>query len=121
MLRLSARRRRWAIRIGSVIVLLLAVLPQVLYLGNPAADSNSSSAQTASSHQAHQDETAAQHANHCHIGPKSCAGAEGAVVAPGASVVSALPSGGMYRILENEPVRTGYTLWQRPENPPRPA
>src|SRR6266542_734688 len=116
MLRLSARRRRWAIRLGSVFVLLLAVLPQVLYLGNPAADT---SAQTASNQHAHHDEAAAEHANHCHVGPKSCAGAEGAVVAPSSSMISALPPDGMSHALETHPAHNTYSIWQRPEEPPR--
>jgi len=118
MLRLSARRRRWAIRLGSVFVLLLAVLPQVLYLGNPAAADDTSS-QAASDHHAHHDETAAQHENHCHIGPKSCAGAAGAVVAPGSSMISATPQDGLSYALESESVHGSYSLWQRPEKPPR--
>ena len=118
MLRLSARRRRWAIKLGSIIVLLLAALPQVLYLGNPAA-SDATSAQTISGHQSHENEKAAEHANHCHIGPKSCAGAEGAVVAPGASIVSALPPDGMSHALDNVRVDRSYSVWQRPEKPPR--
>jgi len=118
MLRLSARRRRWAIRLGSVFVLLLAVLPQVLYLGNPAAGEDTS-ASAASNHHSHQDETAAEHANHCHTGPKSCAGADGAVVAPGSSMIAALPPHGMSHKLDIEPVRNAYSLWQRPEEPPR--
>ena len=118
MLRLSTRRRRWVIRLGSVFVLLLAVLPQVLYLGNPAAGDDTSK-QTASDHHAHHGETEAQHENHCHVGPKSCAGAEGAVVAPSASLISALPPDGMSHTLESEPVHSTYSIWQKPEKPPR--
>ena len=118
MLRLSARRRRWAIRCGSVFVLLLAVLPQVLYLGNPAAGGDTPK-QTVSDHHSHQGETAAEHANHCHIGPKSCAGAEGAVVAPGSSLIAALPPHGMSHKLDIEPVRIAYSPWQRLDKPPR--
>src|SRR5262245_2854334 len=114
MPRLSARRRRWATRLGSVIVLLLAVLPQVLYLGNPATG-NATSAQTSAGHHSHSDETAAEHANHCHIGPKSCAGAEGAVVAPGSSIVAALPPDGMSHALDNAHVNSSYSVWQRPD------
>ena len=118
MLRLSARRRRWAIRLGSVFVLLLAVLPQVLYLGNPAAADDTSS-QAASVHHANHGDTEAQHANHCHVGPKSCAGAEGAVVAPGSRMIAALPPHGMSHKLDIEPVRNAYSLWQRLDKPPR--
>jgi len=118
MLRLSSRRRRWAIRLGSIFVLLLAVLPQVLYLGNPAA-ADDTSGQAASNHTAHHDETAAQHANHCHIGPKSCAGSEGAVVAYSSSVISALQPDGMSYSLESTITLRTYALWQRPEKPPR--
>ena len=118
MLRLSARRRRWAIRLGSVSVLVLAVLPQVLYLGNPAA-AEETSAPAASNLHAHHDTTAAEHENHCHLGPMSCAGAEGAVVAPSSSMISALPPNGMSHILASERVHNSYALWQRPDKPPR--
>jgi hypothetical protein len=118
MLRLSLRRKRLATRLGSVLVLLLAVLPQVLYLGNPAAGHDSSS-ETASSHHAHHDETAAQHANHCHIGPKSCAGSEGAVIALGSRTAAAVPNDSISYRLESEPANGGYMLWQRPDEPPR--
>jgi len=118
MLRLSARRRRWAIRVGSVFVLLLAVLTQVLYLGNPAA-ADDATGQPSSNHHAHHDETADAHANHCHIGPKSCAGAEGAVVAPSSSVISALAPDGISYALRSESLHGSYSLWQRPDKPPR--
>src|SRR5438093_10374907 len=96
MLRLSSRRRRWALRLGRIFVLLLAVLPQVLYLGNPAA-ADDPSGQAASSHHANHEEAAAQHANHCHIGPNSGAASEGALDAHSSSVISALqPDGTSY-------------------------
>ena len=120
MLRLSARRRRWAIRLGRVFVLLLAVLPQVLYLGNPAAGEDTS-ASAASNHHSHQDETAAEHANHCHTGPKSCAGAEGAVVAPGSNIVAALPPHGMSHKVDSAVIGSTYSVWQRLDKPPRPV
>jgi hypothetical protein len=119
MLRLSARRWRWAIRLGSVFVLLLAVLPQILYLGNPAAAHDDASSEAASSHHANHEDTAAQHANHCHVGPKSCAGSEGAVIAPSANTISALPQNGMSYAVETDAFHTSYSLWQRPEKPPR--
>ena len=114
----TAYRRRWAIRFGSVLVLLLAILPQVLYLGNPAAAEDTSGPPASNPH-AHHDDAAAQHANHCHIGPKSCAGSEGAVVAPTSSTISSLQPDGMSYSLESEPVHGSYSLWQRPEKPPR--
>src|SRR5438093_13660895 len=107
MLRLSSRRRRWAIRLGSIFVLLLAVLPQVLYLGNPAA-ADDTSVQAASNHPANHDAAAAEHANDCHLGPKSCAGSEGADVAPFPSISSALPQDGMSFSLDSEPVHDSY-------------
>jgi hypothetical protein len=100
-----------------MLVLLLAILPQVLYLGNPAAGADT----TASNHRAHHDEAAAEHANHCHVGPKSCAGAEGAVIAPGSSMIAALPFDGMSHTLDSTPVRNVYSVWQRPDKPPRPV
>jgi len=121
MLRLSARRQRLATKAGSVLVLLLAVLPQVLYLGHPRAASDSA-VQTTSAHHQHREKTEAEHANHCHVGPKSCAGSDGAVAAALlSSVTSALPHDGHSYALESaDPIRT-LALYQRPEKPPRTA
>jgi len=121
MLRLSARRRRLAIKVGSVLVLLLAVMPQVLYLGHPLKSSVSDSAARAlpAGHQ-HHDDAVAQHAGHCHVGPKGCAAADGAVtVASLAAAIQALDDGQTAISVENVSLLRSFALWQRPEKPPQ--
>jgi len=123
MPRLSARRRRRLVRLGSVLVLLLAVAPQVLYLGHPrsAADSSSGARAIPAGHE-HQAETAAKHANHCHVGPKGCAASEGAVhVASIGQVIDVLENGGSASSVEARPLARSFVLWQRPEKPPQPV
>jgi len=121
MLRLSAGRRRWAIRAGSLLVLLLAVMPQVLYLGHPltAAQLTAQAGQTGHEHH---DRTAAEHANHCHVGPKSCAFADGMVfTAPLADVISVMTQGDGLYALGSADTMHAFALYQRPEKPPRAA
>ncbi len=119
MLRLSARRRCLAIRAGSVLVLLLAVSPQVLYLGHPRVASDSA-VQTASAHHQHQEKTEAEHANHCHVGPKSCAPYDGAAqITRLSDAAHAIPGGSDFRALENTQLLSLFALYQRPEKPPR--
>ena len=121
MLRISGRQRRLAIRLGSIIVLLFAVMPQVLYLGHPLAGEGTPAPGTATEHE-HHDKVAAEHANHCHVGPKGCAAADGAVnTAPLANVAWILPTVGGINTLEDNQLIQSFTLWQRPEKPPRPA
>jgi hypothetical protein len=121
MLRISGRRRRLAIRLGSLAVLLLAVMPQVLYLGHPLSGEEAPAPASATGHE-HHDKVAAEHANHCHVGPKGCAAADGAVnTAPLANVAWVLPAiGGFYTLEEHQSLQS-FTLWQRPEKPPQPA
>jgi hypothetical protein len=119
MLRLSARRRRWAIKLGSLLVLLLAVMPQVLYLGHHIREADMTGQTAATGHENH-DRVATEHANHCHVGPKGCAAADGvAHAALLSNGVSILPEHGGFDTLEaHEPTR-GFVLWQRPEKPPQ--
>jgi hypothetical protein len=119
MLRLSARGRRLAIKLGSVLVLLLAVMPQVLYLGHPMREAAGPEQTMATGHE-HHDKVATEHANHCHVGPKGCAGADGvAQVALLSNLVSIVPDGHDFDTLEShEPIQS-FVLWQRPEKPPQ--
>jgi hypothetical protein len=120
MLRLSARRRRLAIKLGSVLVLLLAVMPQVLYLGHPVREAESTAQTTAGAAHEHHDQAAAEHAGHCHVGPKGCAGADGvAHVALLSNLVSLVPQGPGFETLENREEIQSFVLWQRPEKPPQ--
>lgn len=121
MLRLSAGRQRWATRAGCVLVLLLAVMPQVLYLGHPLAAAEPPAQAHQTGHE-HHDMAAAEHANHCHVGPKSCAGGNGVVsAAPLTDVISVLTQGdGLYALGSSDTIHT-FALYQRPEKPPRVA
>jgi len=121
MLRLSARRRRWAIKLGSVLVLLLAVMPQVLYLGHPRGTTGSDSAvATAPTAHLHHDQAAADHEGHCHVSPKGCAAADGAVtVASLAAAIQVLENGQTAASIDSAPLLRGFALWQRPEKPPQ--
>jgi hypothetical protein len=119
MLPLSPRRRRLAIKLGSILVLLLAVLPQVLYLGHPTREGDATAQTTATSHE-HHDQAAAEHAGHCHVGPKGCAGSDGVShVALLGSLISMLPEGHEFDTLESHERIQSFVLWQRPEKPPR--
>ena len=121
MLRLSTRRRRYVIRLGSVLVLLFAVMPQVLYLGHPLRADSEPAQASATGHE-HHDKVAAEHANHCHVGPKGCAAADGVVhAAPLSDVISISGAAdAFFSLKDSEPIRT-FALWQRPEKPPQPA
>jgi hypothetical protein len=124
MLRLPARPRRLAVKSGCVLVLLLAVLPQVLYLGHQRNNTGSDSAVAAAApgDHAHHDKAAAEHEGHCHVGPKGCAGADGiAKVALLSSLSSLVPDSLRFQAPEsNESIDT-FALWQRPDKPPRTA
>ena len=122
MPRLSTRRRRRLMKLGSVLVLLLAVAPQVLYLGHPqSADKSSSAARTMPASHEHHAEAAAEHANHCHLGPKGCAASDGVVhVASASTAIEILDHDGTVRAIESAPLPRTFALWQRPEKPPQP-
>lgn len=121
MLRLSVRRRRLLIRLGSVLVLLFAVMPQVLYLGLPLRANDAPAPATAIGHE-HHDRVAAEHANHCHVGPKGCAAADGGVqAAPLSDVISIAGNTDAFLALEGGERIPSFILWQRPEKPPQTA
>lgn len=75
-------RRDNLLRAGAWLVLLLAVTPNVMYLGHGPLSVAPADAHEASSH-AHPGESPAEdtsqaeeHALHCHTGPSSCAGSQ---------------------------------------------
>jgi len=121
MPRLSHRRFRRLIKLGSVLVLLLAVAPQVLYLGHPLAGNNDDAVAQAmpAGHEGHE-QTAAEHANHCHVGPKGCAASDGVVhVASFSTAIEILDHDGTVNAIETTPLPRSFVLWQRPEKPPQ--
>jgi hypothetical protein len=122
MLRLSARRRRQAIRLGSLLVLLLAVMPQVLYLGHPGVGRDESVQRISRPGHEQHDKVAAEHANHCHVGPKGCAAADGVMhAAPLSNAISVMPQNGEFLEFDTSQTIRTFTLWQRLEKPPRPV
>jgi hypothetical protein len=121
MLQLPARHRRQAIRLGSVLALLFAVMPQVLYLGHPLP-ADSSAVQGTSTGHGHHDRVVAEHANHCHVGPKGCAAADSVVHAARLSdVISISGATDAFLALEGDEPIQSFVLWQRPEKPPQPV
>jgi hypothetical protein len=120
-MRPSANRRQRLLKLGSVLVLLLAVMPQVLYLGHPTASSDSETATRAvpAGHE-HHDQAAAKHAGHCHVAPKGCAAADGAVnVGSLETAIQLLENGQTALAVESTPLLRGFALWQRLEKPPQ--
>ena len=104
-------------------MLLLAVAPQVLYLGRPlsAAASEQAVRSAPPGHEEHA-RAAAAHASHCHVGPKGCAASDGVVQAASiGDVVEVLESSGSVSAAEATPLSRSFVLWQRPEKPPQPV
>jgi hypothetical protein len=123
MLRLPVRQRRRLTKLGSVFILLFAIAPQVLYLGHPLNDDQVSAAVQSAppGHEQHA-EAAAEHAGHCHVGPKGCAAAGGIVnVASFDAAIQLLENSETATVIENTPLPQGFALWQRPEKPPQPV
>jgi hypothetical protein len=120
-MRLSANRRRKLLKLGSILVLLLAVMPQVLYLGHPgASDGSQPVTRTMPTGHEHHEQAAAEHAGHCHVAPKGCAAADGVSnVASFETALELLESGQTATAVETTPLPRGFALWQRPEKPPR--
>ncbi len=58
-------RRSDFLRAGAVLILLLAVLPNLLYLGHRPLFGD---------HPIHTEAQAREHAAHCHLGPSTCSG-----------------------------------------------
>lgn len=121
-MRLTTARRHRLVRLGSILVLLLAVTPQVLYLGHPGASAGSRpTARTMPAGHEHHEQAAAEHAGHCHVAPKGCAAADGVVnVASLETAVDLVENGQTATAVESTPLSRGFALWQRLEKPPQP-
>ena len=61
-----SRQKRW-VRMGTIFVLLLVLLPNVAYVGHW-----SPSGQIADAHSLHAEHRETEHAAHCHEGPSQC-------------------------------------------------
>jgi hypothetical protein len=108
-------------RLVSVIALLFAVAPQVLYLGRPLTDEEVTAAvqSVPPGHEEHA-KAAAEHVGHCHVGPKGCASSDGAVnVASLTDAIEALTYESAASAIESAEPLHSFVLWQRPEKPPR--
>ena len=121
MPRVSRRRFRRLIKVGSVVVLLLAVAPQVLYLGHPSVGSDSATQAVPAGHEQHA-QTATKHANHCHIAPKGCSSADGTTqVASLSEAIQVSSEDRSFGSNESSQLLRSFILWQRPEKPPQPV
>ncbi len=70
---MSGRAKLLFLRIGSLVVLLLAVLPNVLYVGHGGVLGGRAHISS--------ETEAAEHASHCHLGPKQCSSGFGSTEA----------------------------------------
>jgi hypothetical protein len=108
---MSGRARLLFVRIGSLVVLLLAVLPNVLYVGHGGLLGGQTDILS--------ETEAAEHASHCHLGPKQCSFGFGSAEAlpPAEEVVVA--AGGLLALLWAPAVVKVSGLPTRLERPPR--
>lgn len=75
MIRLTAARRERIIRVGSWLILVLALMPAITYMGHwPIAGLHVHAEESADPAAA-----LAEHADHCHVGVSHCAGGEAMV------------------------------------------
>jgi hypothetical protein len=120
-MRFSAKRRRRLLKLGSVLVLLFAVAPQVLYLGRPLTEEQEAAAVEAAppGHEQHA-EAAAKHAGHCHVGPEGCGESSGpANIASLDTPIQISNEGRVVAVIESTSLPRGFALWQRLEKPPQ--
>jgi hypothetical protein len=123
VIRLSATCRRRLLKLGSVLVLLLAVAPQVLYLGQPlSADASEQAVRSAPPGHEEHARAADAHASHCHVGPKGCAASDSAVpVASFGTAIEILENSGSVSAVDSALLPRSFVLWHRPEKPPQPV
>ena len=108
---MSGRARLLCVRICSLVVLLLAVLPNLLYVGHGGLLGGHSRMSN--------EGEAAEHAAHCHLGPKQCSSGFGSAEAlPSAGEVT-LVAEGLLALVLALPVTKVSGLPARPERPPR--
>jgi hypothetical protein len=120
-MRLSAKSRRRLLKLGSVLVLLLAVAPQVLYLGRPLTEEQEAAAVQSAppGHEQHA-EAAAKHAGHCHVGPDGCGESSGlANIASLDAPIQISNDGREVAVVDTTPLPYGFAVWQRLEKPPQ--
>ena len=108
---MSGRAGLLVVRIGSLVVLLLAVLPNVLYVGHGGLMGGHSHIWNATE--------AAEHVSHCHLGPKQCSSGFGSAEALPAAGEFALAAGGMIALVWAVRIAKVSGLPSRPERPPR--
>ncbi len=108
----SHRRRQ--VRLGAVLVLLLAVLPNVMYIGHRGEGREN---------HVHTRAEAAEHANHCHGGPSQCGGGPSLVNAwmIGGEGWSLIPGAVPQRIESGDPARADDPSLPVDTPPPRYA
>jgi hypothetical protein len=108
---MSGRARLLLVRVCSLVVLLLAVLPNVLYVGHGGLLGGHSHIST--------ETEAAEHASHCHLGPKQCSSGFGSAEALPVFTEIALAVGGLVALMGAVPAVKVSGLPSRLERPPR--
>jgi hypothetical protein len=103
--------RRW-LQAGALVVLLCCLLPQALYLGHWGHGHQEISTP----------QEAAEHAQHCHLGPATCADGSGKVALhlPVAATLI-LAAATLFLLLTRQTTLAPQPLPQRPLQPPRGA
>lgn len=109
--RMSGRARLLLVRVCSLVVLLLAVLPNVLYVGHGGLMGGHS--------RISKETEAAEHASHCHLGPKQCSSAFGSPEALPSTGEVALAVGGLIGLAWTVATAKASGLPSRLERPPR--
>jgi hypothetical protein len=70
----------------------------------------------------HHEQAAAEHAGHCHVGPKGCAASDGAVhLASFDTLIDISNDDSATSVAEIAPLPRSFALWRRPEKPPQPV
>lgn len=108
---MSGRAGLIFVRVCSLAVLLLAVLPNVMYVGHGGLLGGHSHVST--------EAEAAEHTAHCHLGPKQCSSGFGSVVALPPVGQLALATWGLIALMRAAPAVKFLVLPSRLERPPR--
>jgi len=108
---MSGRAGLFWLRIGSLTVLLLALLPNVLYLGHGGLLGGHSHAT--------QGTDATEHASHCHLGPRQCSAGFGSAEALPDTGMTLPFAGTLVAIAQPAPVLKSGLPPARLERPPQ--
>lgn len=109
---MSGRARRQLLQIGSLVVLLFAIAPNVLYIGHWGIIGGRSDMASEAEVEGH--------AAHCHVGPSKCSDSTGmGQVLPGMADALLLLGGALLALAAARPVSERQGFPARSERPPR--